>query len=386
VTEIDIDLLVANTREEFRARTGGDCRVAFAPGRVNLIGEHTDYNDGFVLPMAIQLGVAVAYRPTDDGRLTAHSVDEGSSESAPLDALQKKARHGWFTYVAGVAHMLRESGVASGGVELTIHGSVPRGAGLSSSAALEMATARALVDVAGAAWDPVAAALVCQRAENDFVGVPCGIMDQMASACSAAGSALLIDCRSLAHQAVAIPPELAVVVIDSGARRRLASSEYADRRSACQRAVAIIQTKHPEVRALRDVTRRQLEESPLDDLTRRRALHVIEEIDRVAAFVSALGRRDHAAAGALLDASHESLRSLYEVSSDALDAIVARARSHPACFGARMTGAGFGGCALALVRVDATEDFIGKFSRTPQEQQEQMAFVAHPVGGAMIAG
>jgi galactokinase len=376
--------LAAAARSAFDESIGGDCSVAYAPGRVNLIGEHTDYNDGFALPMAIDRGIAVAFRARTDRRLIVRSSMFAETADVALDDLDAVDRGSWFAYVAGTAWAMRPCDVDLPGADFFIHADLPAGAGLSSSAALEVAVARALTELVGGSWNPDDAARVAQRAENLFVGVACGIMDQYAAAASQAGHATLLDCRSLSAAAVRIPDEVAVVVMDSGARRRVASTEYASRRAACERAAAALRARHPTLRALRDATVAMLDAAAqdLDDETYARARHVIDENARVLAFVDALARRDLIAAGRLVNASHESLRSLFEVSGPELDRIVDAARRHPACLGARMTGAGFGGCAIALVSTPHAAAFIEAMAASADG--EGACFISHPAAGARI--
>jgi galactokinase len=290
-----------------------------APGRVNLIGDHTDYNEGFVLPLAIDLETVVRARPRDDAEIRLHSETSG-----------------WDRYAAGVAEVLAARGRADVGIEGTISSSVPVGAGLSSSAALEVALALALCAAAGFELPPLELALACQEAELVATGVPCGIMDQLASVAGVAGHALLIDCRSLEVRPIPIPAGLAVLVVHSGVERRLVDSAYAERRAACEAVAARL-----GVRALRDATPEQVADDP-------RARHVVAENERVLAAADALAAGDTAALGPLLAASHASLRDDFEVSTPELDALVA-ALEEAGALGARLTGAGFGGCAVALV-------------------------------------
>ncbi|MBI2221498.1 MAG: galactokinase [Acidobacteria bacterium] len=363
-------------------------RVCFAPGRVNLIGEHTDYNEGFVLPMAIDRGIAVAAAPRRDGVIRAHSPAFGETREAALDALGPARQLGWFTYVAGVAWAMREAGYVVAGADLAIESDLPSGSGLSSSAALEVACARALTDLAGERWDPVAAAGLCRRAENEFVGVACGIMDQFASALSRPGEALLLDCRSLESTGVRVPPTAVFAVLDTAVPRALAASAYNDRRAACEAAIVAIQRVAPAVRALRDVDRALLASAGdgLDPIVRRRAQHVVDENLRPGAMAAALRERDLAAAGRLIDASHESLRTLYDVSSPHLDAIVRIARRQPGCAGARMTGAGFGGCAVALLHRDAAGGFSDavRDAYRAETGRPGQVFLVSPAGGARM--
>jgi galactokinase len=334
--------------------------VAMAPGRVNLIGEHTDYNDGFVLPIAIDRSVKVEFRRRDDRVIFARTALRSMTCDMSLDDLEAHRGRGWGSYVAGVAWAIQNAGRTLGGADLSIESDVPSGAGLASSAALEVATHLALSAAAGLEWNATDAARESRRAENEFVGVACGVMDQMAAAASREGHAMLLDCRSLAVEYVPIPPEAAIVVMDTGVRRKLAASEYNERQGACERAVAQLGRACPGIRALRDVTLSQLMDarSAVGVTEFKRARHVIGENDRVMAAVDALRAGDLRAVGTQISASHDSLRDLYEVSSPALDAAVDCAMSHPACFGARMTGAGFGGCAVALVARGEADEFV----------------------------
>jgi galactokinase len=332
--------------------------VVRAPGRVNLIGEHTDYNDGFVLPMAIDRAVWIALRPSEKRRIVVHSLDFGQTASFDLDDFQRETT-GWVEYMKGVAWALQEAGMELRGWEGVLAGDVPIGAGLSSSAALELATARAFASVADLPWDVPSMAKLCQKAENHWVGVNCGIMDQMISAGGVAGHALLIDCRSLEVQIVPLPTETAVVVMDTVTRRGLRDSAYNERRAQCEAAANFF-----SVPALRDVSLEQFESraGELDDLTRRRALHVIAENERTLQAVEAMRGSDAIALGNLMNASHLSLKDDFEVSSPELNAMVDCAQRHTTCYGARMTGAGFGGFAVALVRAEAAETFANSIA------------------------
>ena len=290
--------------------------------------------------------------------------------------------------MAGVAWALREAGHRLPGLDAVVDGDVPLGAGLSSSAALELATARAFADAAGIAWDATAMARLGQRAENAYVGVNCGLMDQMASAVSSEGCALLLDCRTLASSAVPVPAEAAVVVMDTGARRSLATSAYNDRRAACEAAVAVLAEGHPAVTALRDVDEATLlgSESRMDPVVFRRARHVVAENRRPLRMAEAFQSSDLAAAGHLMNESHASLRDLYEVSSPELNLVTGLARSHPDCFGARMTGAGFGGCAVALVAGSRVDEFSRAVHAAYRAQVDLPSafFACRPAAGARI--
>jgi galactokinase len=353
-------LLLQRACARFDQRFGASGRrVAVAPGRVNLIGEHTDYNDGFVLPMAIGKAAVVVFRPRDDRQLRACSVAFEEERQISLDALEAPGGSDWLSYLAGVAWAFAAEGLETRGLDIVVDGDVPLGAGLSSSAALELATARALAAAAGVPWDAVRMAKLGQKAENGYVGMNCGIMDQFASAACEEGKALLLDCRSLETQPVPVPPRAAVVVMDTGARRKLAGSAYNDRRAACERVVAAIARTRREVRALRDVSQSQLEaaRAALDPTDFQRACHVVPENTRPVELAKAFAKDDLVLAGRLMNDSHASLRDLYAVSCEELDLITEIARRQPACYGARMTGAGFGGCAVALVDAAAVEAF-----------------------------
>lgn len=327
--------------------------IVRAPGRVNLIGEHTDYNDGFVLPMAIDRAMWIALRPRPDRLVSAFSLDMREAIEFDLDRFEKLS--GWGEYLKGVAWALSEAGYDVRGWEGVVAGDVPIGAGLSSSAAWELAAARAFASVAGFEWEAPKMALLSQRAENKWVGVNCGIMDQMISATGQADHAVLIDCRSLDLQAVPLPPETVVVVLDTATRRGLVDSAYNERRAQCEAAARFF-----KVKALRDVSVEQFNarSDELDPLTRRRARHVITEDDRTLRAVEAMQRGDAVELGQLMNACHASLRDDFEVSSHELNVMVEAAQRRPDCYGARMTGAGFGGCAVALVRADAARDFV----------------------------
>ena len=349
---------VAAILDETGADPAGAAGIARAPGRVNLIGEHTDYNEGFVLPVAIDLETWMAFRPTGDRRVELELAATGERDGFDLDAIGPR-RGTWIDYVAGVARELLVSGRPLRGLRGVVAGTLPQSAGLSSSAALELAGAWALLAAAGHdPIDPTTLARLAQRAENEYVGVACGLMDQFASANGRPGEALLLDCRSLAWRGVPLPlADHALVVCHSGSERRLGASAYNERRSQCEAAVAAIRPRHPNVRSLRDVDRAMLDEArdTLDPVVARRARHVVEENGRVLETVAAFEAGDLTAVGRLWAASHESLRDLFEVSSPELDALVEIATSVDGVVAVRMTGAGFGGCTVNLVRRDAVD-------------------------------
>jgi galactokinase len=330
-------------------------RLVRAPGRVNLIGEHTDYNDGFVLPIAIDRAITIALVPTDDRRVSVTLADGGEAAGFDLDAIGSRRGH-WIDYVAGTAWAMAAEGLPLTGFRGLLASDLPQGAGLSSSAALELASALALSGGAEPATDRLTLARIAQRAENEHVGMRCGLMDQFASSHGVDGAAVLLDCRSLDYRGVALPLEhAAIVVCHSGSARRLDGSAYNERRAQCDAAVAVLAGRHPQVRSLRDVTPSILDsaDADLEPLLAKRARHVVGENERVLATVAALETGDLETAGRLLGASHASLRDLYEVSSTELDALVEIAEAVPGVYGSRLTGAGFGGCTVTLVRREA---------------------------------
>ena len=340
-------------------------RIVRAPGRVNLIGEHTDYNEGFVLPIAIDLAISIAFVPTDDRRVTLTLHDDGHTVGFDVDHPGPPTR-GWEDYVAGTAWAMSEAGLPVRGFRGLLASDLPQNAGLSSSAALELASALALSGGDEPPVDRLTLARIAQRAENEYVGVRSGLMDQFASANGVDGSALLLDCRSLECRAIPLVlDDVALVATHSGSQRRLEASAYNERRAQCDAAVTAIARAHPAVRSLRDVTLAMLEEvdDGLEPVLVRRARHVIEENGRVLEAADAFEAADHASVGRLFGESHASLRELYEVSSPELDALVEIADAVPGVFGSRLTGAGFGGCTVTLVRRDAIDDLTATVER-----------------------
>ena len=369
--------------EAFERRFGEAPEViVWGPGRVNLIGEHTDYNDGFVLPMAIDRAAWIALRPRDDSRIALYSLDLEEGIEFDPETVARDADH-WSAYPQGVAWALREAGHDLTGWEGVMASDVPIGSGLSSSAAIELAVARAFGEVSGFAWEPKRMALLAQKVENEWVGVNCGIMDQMVSAAAQEGAALLIDCRTLELSPVPLPPGTAVAVLDTATRRGLVDSAYNERRAQCETAAAYF-----DVPALRDVDLETFERraAELDDVTRRRARHVISENDRTLRAADAMRSADARALGRLMDQSHESLREDFEVTNDALNIIVELARDAPGCLGARMTGAGFGGCAVALIDESESDAFAAKVSETYRTRTElkPAVMICRPSAGAGV--
>ncbi len=340
--------------------------LACAPGRVNLLGEHVDYNQGPVLPVALQQSVTILAAPRMDGLVELVALDLGESLIFSLERVTEKIDHfgvplpSWAQYPAGVAWSLRQAGLEVCGLQAVYTSDIPIGAGLSSSAAVEVGFAVLWQAVYGWDIERMDLARLCQRAENDYVGVNCGLMDQFASVFGVEGHALYFDTRDLQWQALPLPSDTTIVVADSGVRRSLTDSAYNERRAACEQAVILLRQYLPEIRSLRDVSTPEFAAFGyyLPPEIRKRAEHVVKEIARVSSAISALRRVDRQAFGALMFAGHASLRDLYQVSTPELDALVRIARSQPGCIGARLTGAGFGGCTVNLVDANRAEDFI----------------------------
>ena len=351
---------------EFRTHFGGDAgpRVFRAPGRVNLIGEHTDYNLGFVMPMALQLATYVAAAPSEDGKIRIHSEQQKETREWTLDEfLRLEPAHRWTDYPVGVAHELHRAGVPIQPLNLLIRSTVPEGSGLSSSAAIEVSSALAFLLGRGLA--PLDLARLCQRAEREFVGMPCGIMDQYVSVFGRARAAVEIDCRGLTHRYAEMPEGVTFLAVNTMVKHALAGSAYKDRVRECAAAAEIL-----GVASLRDATPEQVERAAgrmtLEVL--KRARHVVTEDLRVNQFVEASGRGDLESMGRLMVESHRSLQNDYEVSCVELDFLVDAAVRHPGVFGSRMTGGGFGGCTVTLLRSDAVDGFEHFISRAYQQK------------------
>ena len=360
-----------------------------APGRVNLIGEHTDYNDGYVLPIAIDRDVLIAGSRSKESAICLYSMNFDRISAFSLDNISKDRVNMWSNYPRGVVHTLRRRGYPVGGANLAIQGDVPLGSGLSSSAALEIASAMTFQALYEFQLDGPEMATLCQKAENEFVGVNCGIMDQFISRLGAKNHALFIDCRTLEHEAVPITGRnVKFVVADTLKKRGLVDSEYNTRREQCEEAVSLLKTYLPGIRALRDVSVSDFKKygSEIPPTVRRRAEHVVSENDRVLKSVQALKKGDVETFGKLMNKSHESLRDLYEVSCRELDVLVESAWRVPGVYGSRMTGAGFGGCTVSMVANDAVEDFL---ERVPLEYRARigvtpLVYVCTPESGAEV--
>ncbi len=374
-------------RAQFRELYGREPRLFRAPGRVNLIGEHTDYNDGFVLPMAIDRATVVAAAPRDDLRVRAYSLNLQESAEFELDQPGPTRRGLWLDYVEGVAQSLLEQGATIGGADLMIDSDVPVGAGLSSSAALEVSAGLALMKVAGLEVDKVRLALAGQRAEHIYVGTRSGIMDQFVAALGEEGHALLIDCRALTATPIPLDTsELVVAICDTEVKHELASSEYNLRREECEQGVEILRRALPEIRALRDVSVEDFErhEGLLPEPVRRRCRHVVTENRRTLDAAEALRAGGLERMGQLMLNSHESLRRDYEVSCKELDIMVEIAMGVAGVLGARMTGGGFGGCTVNLVRRDALAEFRETIEREYNRatNKHPTIYVSEPGAGA----
>lgn len=343
----------AELLDVFKARFGERPHIFQAPGRVNLIGEHTDYNDGFVLPAAIEFSTLAAVAPRADRILLAHSENFSETAELDLDSSAPHPRGHWSDYVLGVAVMLQREGFRLHGANLLIRSDVPAGAGLSSSAALEVAVALAVLP------EPIERtrlAKLCQQAEHEFARVQCGIMDQFIACHARAGNALLLDCRSLEYRHVPLPPGVKIVIANSMVRHALASGEYNRRRAECAEAAAYFR------KSLRDVSLAELTHAPLPEIVWRRARHVVTENARVLLAYAALQSGDLAAFGKLMYESHVSLRDDYEVSCAELDTLVEIAGEVAGVYGSRMTGGGFGGCTVSLVAEDRVEALRAAFA------------------------
>jgi galactokinase len=381
----------------FAGKFGRDADViGRGPGRIDLIGGHTDYNDGFVFPIALERHVAIAAAPRDDRTLRVHSINFDADAEMSLDDLRKSPDALWMDYICGVAHFLQEAGVEICGMDAVVWGDVPVAAGLSSSAAIEVATAMTFRALAGFEMSRVDIALLCQRAENEFVGMNCGIMDQFIALLGRKGHALLIDCRSLKYELVPIPADRRIgdshghkfVICDTRVPRELVDSAYNARRTQCEEAVRLLQEPLPDIKALRDVSVAELQAHagllPAEVL--KRARHVVTENQRVLDTVDALKGGDLVEVGRLLTESHESHRRDYEVTVPALDIISETAVDVDGALGARMAGAGFGGCAIALVREEAIPAFRDELTRRYQRDigHDPELYVCEAEDGARV--
>ncbi|MFW5991784.1 MAG: galactokinase [Halanaerobiaceae bacterium] len=367
----------------------GLARGAFAaPGRVNLIGEHTDYNDGFVLPMAIEKDIKMVAQLRDDRTVQAYDLNYEPAVSFSLDLLEPVEDNKWVNYLMGVAREIEELGYEMQGMNIVLAGNIPKSSGLSSSAALEVVTAYTFASLNNLDIQPVEMALLCQRAENNFVGVNCGIMDQYISRLGKEGYALMIDCRSTEYELIPFSSEkYKIVICNSNVERDLVDSEYNKRREECNRATRFFdkELKH-KVQALRDVKPEDFNEfaDKLPQITRKRARHIISENKRVLESMGALKNNDFETFGDLMLESHESLRDDYQVSCEELDILVELAMEQDGVLGARMTGAGFGGCTVNLVSENSAEEFVKNIKELYKEKTgiETDLYISSPAQGA----
>jgi galactokinase len=369
---------------------GGRIHIIRAPGRVNLIGEHTDYNDGFVFPMAIEPEVRFVCRSRDDGAVRiATTIDPGNIAEFSVQEKITRGEPKWANYSKGVAAELLGAGIPLTGMEVLISNTLPVGGGLSSSAAIEVGTGICFLTLAGLTMDRMRLALLCQKAEHEYALVPSGIMDQMIVASGEAGKATLFDCRTQHKQFVSMDPhELRVVIVNSMVKHELSGGEYAERRSQCEQGVAFFKKEHPQIRALRDVTLKQLEaaQAQLPGVIYRRCRHVVSENARATEAASAMEHKHYDRAGELMIDSHASLRDDYEVSCAELDFLADEAIRVKGVYGARMTGGGFGGCIVALCQPRAVDGLIEHLDRSYDEKFNirPTAFVTTATAGASV--
>jgi galactokinase len=350
--------------------------IVRAPGRVNLLGEHVDYNDGFVLPAAIDRATFIAFSPSGTDLSTLVAMDMKQKASFSLQTIPTKTQADgtplpeWAHYPAGIQWALDGTGLETSGINAVFASNVPRGSGLSSSAAVEMAFLLAWQSVGNWSLPSMRRALLGQKAENQYVGVNCGIMDQFASACGVENRLLLLDCRSLEWSTIPLPEDVSIVIADTTVRRKLTSGEYNRRRFACEEAVRLLKQDLPEIQSLRDVSVEEFNRfaNKLPDEVYKRARHVVEEIGRSRQAESLLEAGNVQRFGELMNQCHASLRDLYEVSCPELDVMAGVAQSLDGCYGARLTGAGFGGCTVNLVASESAESFARSLAKGYQSQ------------------
>ena len=358
-----------------------------APGRVNIIGEHTDYNDGFVLPTNTALYTWLTARPRPDRTVQVRSLNFADSQSFCLDDIRRSDNPGWLDYLKGVAALLIDAGIPLRGADISIDGEVPIGKGLSSSASLELAAAVALLDIAAAELRRAQLARLCQQAEQRYIGVDCGIMDQYSVACCGSSEAMLLDCRSLQTTRVTLPAHFALLLVDSGVKHRHSDSGYNDRAEECRQAVALIGAADADVNSLRDVSMTMLtkHEDRLGKRLHRRSRHVVSENGRVAEAVAAIKEGDMGRLGALINASHASLRDDFAVSCDEIETLIEITNACEGVVGSRMVGGGFGGCVLALTQANRLEKTISEIDSCYVEVNGKKPWM-HTVSPATAAG
>ena len=366
-----MDLVTQITRVFQETYGSPPMHIVRAPGRVNLLGEHVDYNDGLVLPAAIDRATYLAFSPSGSPLSSILAMDMNDQAFLSLESARSRTQEAgaplleWMLYPAGVLWAIGEEGLDTSGIQAVFASNVPRGSGLSSSASVEMAFMLAWQALGGWTLPPMQRALLGQKAENQYVGVNCGIMDQFASACGVESSLLLLDCRSLEWKTIPLPEDVSIVIADTTVRRKLTTGEYNKRRSACEEAVRLLKEDLPDIQALRDVSVEEFNRyaGKLPEEVAKRARHVVEEIERSQQAESLLEIGDIAQFGALMNECHISLRDLYEVSCPELDVMVRVAQSLDGCYGARLTGAGFGGCTVNLVERDQADEFAALLAK-----------------------
>ncbi|MGN6507231.1 MAG: galactokinase [Tepidisphaeraceae bacterium] len=381
----------ASLREQFVKAfgPGAEPRIIRAPGRVNLIGEHTDYNDGFVFPMAIEPQVLFVCRPRGDKKVVVRSsLFPDSVGEFSIDQVSR-GEPKWTNYVRGPIAMLKEKQVPLVGMDCLIVNTLPPGGGLSSSAAMEVGTTRAMLALAGQDLPLREIALLSQKAEHEYADVPCGLMDQMIVTAGRRGTAMLFDCRDFSQTFIPLDPSaLSVVIINSMVKHELSGGEYAERRQQCERGVAHFQTLRPGIKALRDVTPAQVAaaQGALDDVVFRRCRHVVNENERCQQFAKLLSAGKFEDAGQLMVQSHNSLRDDYEVSTPELDFLVETAMKTAGVYGSRMTGGGFGGCTVSLVKPEAAEAFMKEVTKAYKAKLnvDPVAFITNATDGAGV--
>ena len=381
-TAVNLQDAVYNTYQELFGRTP---LLVRSPGRVNLIGEHTDYNNGLVLPAAIDKNIVLAIGQRDDQTIHLHSMDQQQSYTTPLDTLERSPLL-WPDYILGVVQQLIARGHQFGGFNIVFGGDIPQGAGLSSSAALECATGFALSELFNLGIARLDLALTAQAAENEFVGVKCGLMDQFASVFGQEQRLIKLDCADFSHEYIPFNnPGLRIVLFDTQVKHSLASSAYNERREQCEYGASLIQKHHPEVSSLRDATDEQLTQyvKPVDEVVYNRCSYVVSEIARLQAGCEDLKKDDFESFGKRMFATHDGLQHLYEVSCDELDILVDLVRDDPAVLGARMMGGGFGGCTINLVKADEVDRVVTEVTQayTEKTNRKTQAYIANISAG-----